>query len=81
MSIVRQAKTGSIEVPNEWVLDERMTPFELGLLCKCLVFNTLDAVRADFLATYSAHYPNPEAAFTSAMIRLSRMGYLEDGLY
>jgi hypothetical protein len=81
MSIVRKAKTGSIELPNEWVLDERMTPFELGLLCKCLVFNTLDAVRADFLTTYAANYKNPEEAFTSAMIRLARMGYLEEGLY
>lgn len=81
MPIVRKAKTGSVEIPNEWILDERMTPFELGLLCKCMVFNTLDAVRADFLATYSANYANPEDAFTSAMIRLARMGYLEEGLF
>ena len=58
MSIVKPQKSGTSEIPHEWILDERLSAFELGILVKATVFNNVDALAADFYLTHNPKINN-----------------------
>ena len=81
MSIVKPQKSGNSEIPHEWILDERLTAFELGILVKATVFNNVAALAADFYLANQTRFNNPQAVLEAALIQLERLGYLEPGQF
>lgn len=81
MSLVKPQKTGTSEIPHEWILDERLSAFELGILVKATVFNNAQALAADFYLTHQTRFNNPQLVLETALIQLERLGYLEPGSF
>ena len=81
MSIVKPQKSGTSEIPHEWILDERLSAFELGILVKATCFNNVTALAADFYLTNQTRFENPQLVLETALIQLERFGYLEPGTF
>ena len=81
MSIIKPQKSGMSEIPHEWILDERLSALELGILVKATVFNNVAALAADFYLTNQTRHANPQAVLEAALVQLERFGYLEAGQF
>jgi hypothetical protein len=81
LSIVKPQKSGVSEIPHEWILDERLSALELGILIKATIFNNVAALAADFYLSNQTRYNDPKAVLESALIQLERFGYLEPGQF
>lgn len=81
MSIIKPQKNGSSEIPHEWILDERLSALELGILVKATVFNNITALAADFYIANQTRYADPKKVLDTALIQLERAGYLEPGQF
>ena len=81
MSLVKPQKSGTSEIPHEWILDERLSTLELGILVKATVFNNIGALAADFYLANQTKYSDPKIVLDSALIQLERFGYLEPGQF
>jgi hypothetical protein len=69
------------EIPHEWILDERLSALELGILIKATVFNNVGALAADFYVSNQTRYANPQHVLETALVQLERLGYLEPGQF
>ena len=81
MSIVKPQKSGISEIPHEWILDERLSALELGILIKATVFNNVGALAADYYVSNQTRYGNPQHVLETALVQLERFGYLEPGQF
>jgi hypothetical protein len=81
LSIVKPQKNETAQIPFAWIMDERLSLVELGVLVKATAFNNITALSADFYATNGTKFSDPQAVLESALIQLERYGYLEPGTF